>query len=189
MKDIYVSFDVETNGPIPGLYSMLAIGCAAYRYPKELVSTFERNLEVLPDAKEHPDTMNWWQGFPEAYAKTRENQVSPKQAMTELFEWSQNLPGKTTFAAYPCGFDFTFLYWYMMAMTNINSWVFSCVDMKTYAMALMKVDYRRSAKKYLPQHWFDKDLPHTHGALDDAIEQGAMFMNMMIQNVGGYNGN
>ena len=30
----------------------------------------------------------------------------------------------------------------------------------------------------MPSKWFD-DLPHTHVALDDAIEQGAMFINMV----------
>jgi hypothetical protein len=30
----------------------------------------------------------------------------------------------------------------------------------------------------MPKNWFDK-LPHTHIALDDAIEQGALFCNMM----------
>jgi hypothetical protein len=30
----------------------------------------------------------------------------------------------------------------------------------------------------LPKEWFD-DLPHTHVALDDALEQGALFCNML----------
>lgn len=187
MKDIYISFDVETNGPIPGLYSMLSIGCAAYEYPKKQVGLFERNLIELPDAKEHPDTMEWWKGFPEAYALTREDQVDPAVAMKDLVKWSESLGGKATFAAFPSGFDFTFLYWYVVAFTNSRSFKFSCVDIKTYAMALLKTDYRRSTKRNLPSHWFG-DKPHTHGALDDAIEQGEMFMNMLIQNVGGFNG-
>jgi hypothetical protein len=33
----------------------------------------------------------------------------------------------------------------------------------------------------MPKHWFDK-LPHTHVALDDAIEQGALFCNMLKEN-------
>lgn len=34
----------------------------------------------------------------------------------------------------------------------------------------------------MPQRWFDP-LPHTHVALDDAIEQGALFCNMLRENV------
>ena len=33
----------------------------------------------------------------------------------------------------------------------------------------------------MPPHWFDP-LPHTHQALDDAIEQGALFCNMLAAN-------
>lgn len=32
----------------------------------------------------------------------------------------------------------------------------------------------------MPKHWFDS-LPHTHRALDDAIEQGALFCNMLAE--------
>ena len=38
-----------------------------------------------------------------------------------------------------------------------------------------------AVKRNMPRKWFD-DLPHTHGALDDAIEQGALFCNMLKDN-------
>lgn len=38
--------------------------------------------------------------------------------------------------------------------------------------------YRKAIKPRFPRHWFD-DHPHTHVALDDAIEQGALFCNML----------
>jgi hypothetical protein len=34
-----------------------------------------------------------------------------------------------------------------------------------------------------PKHWFEPH-PHTHVALDDAIEQGALFCNMLAENRG-----
>ena len=57
MKEIYVSTDVETDGPIPGMNSMLSFGSAAYLEDKTLVSTFTANLETMPDAKGDPKTM------------------------------------------------------------------------------------------------------------------------------------
>ena len=54
----------------------------------------------------------------------------------------------------------------------------SAVDIKTYAMALLGTKFRASVKKNMPPEWFDK-LPHTHVALDDAREQGALFCNML----------
>jgi hypothetical protein len=47
-------------------------------------------------------------------------------------------------------------------------------------MAVLKKDYREITKAVMPRHWFD-GLPHTHLALDDAVEQGALFCNMLIE--------
>ena len=67
MPEIYVSTDCETDGPIPGPHSMLSFGSAAFTADKQLLSTFTANLETLPGASGHPDTMNWWQTQPEAW--------------------------------------------------------------------------------------------------------------------------
>ena len=50
MAEIYVSTDVETDGPIPGPHSMLSFASAAYQPDKTLVGTFSANLETLPGA-------------------------------------------------------------------------------------------------------------------------------------------
>ena len=45
-------------------------------------------------------------------------------------------------------------------------------------MALLGTEYRASVKRNMPAEWFD-ELPHSHVALDDAKEQGALFCNML----------
>ena len=40
-------------------------------------------------------------------------------------------------------------------------------------MAMLKKPYRESTERNMPRQWFDP-LPHTHLALDDAVEQGAI---------------
>ena len=107
MPEIYVSTDVETDGPIPGPHSMLSFGSAAYLTNKTLVSTFEANLETLDGAQGHPDTMAWWQTQPEAWAACRENLQTPETAIKNYVAWLKSLPGKPVFVAYPAGFDFT----------------------------------------------------------------------------------
>ncbi len=54
----------------------------------------------------------------------------------------------------------------------------SALDMKTFAMVLLGKEYREASKRNMPKEWFDP-LPHTHQALDDAVEQGALFCNML----------
>ena len=60
MEEIYVSVDIETDGPIPGDFSMLSLGSAAYNEAEELISTFSVNLAPMAGARQNPDTMKFW---------------------------------------------------------------------------------------------------------------------------------
>lgn len=181
MNEIYVSTDVETDGPIPGVNSMLSFGSAAYLADKTLVSTFTANLETLPGTEADPRTVEWWRSEPEAWAACRENPEPPGVVMPQYVEWLKSLPGRPVFVGYPAAFDFMFIYWYLIRYAGESPFSHSALDIKTYAMALLKKGYRESVKHNMPKRWFDP-LPHTHRALDDAIEQGALFCNMLAEN-------
>ena len=47
LREIYVSTDIETDGPVAGKHSMLSIGSRAYVANKQLLGTFSANLETL----------------------------------------------------------------------------------------------------------------------------------------------
>lgn len=182
MAEIYVSTDVESDGPIPGPHSMLSFGSAAYLRDKTLISTFTSNLELLPGASGHPTTMDWWKLQPEAWRMCRTNLRSPEDAMKEYVGWLEALPGKPVFVAYPVGYDFTFIYWYLMRFVGTSPFEHHGIDIRSYAMAMMKRGFEDSSKSNYPKRWFD-ELAHTHVALDDAIEQGALFCNMYTENL------
>ena len=95
--------------------------------------------------------------------------------------WLESLPGTPVFVGYPAGFDFLFIYWYLIRFAGRSPFSHAALDMKSFAMAQLRIDYRASTKQHMPRHWFD-DLPHSHVALDDAIEQGALFCNMLKDN-------
>jgi hypothetical protein len=126
--------------------------------------------------------MAWWAKNQAAFEATRSDLEAPESAMRRYVDWLKALPGKPVFVAYPAGFDFLFVYWYLIRFAGESPFSFSALDMKTYAMALLKSEYREAVKRNMPRHWFDP-LPHTHVALDDAIEQGALFCNMLAANV------
>lgn len=178
MNEIYVSTDVETDGPIPGPHSMLSLGSAAYTADKRLLATFSVNLHALAGAAPDPRTAAWWATQPDAWAACRSNPETPVDAMPRYRDWLRALPGKPVFVAYPAGFDFMFVYWYLIRFAGESPFSHSALDMKTLAMALMKSSYRDATKRNMPKRWFDP-MPHTHVALDDAIEQGALFCNML----------
>lgn len=179
--EIYVSTDIETDGPIPGDFSMLSLASAAFQPDGSLLDTFSANLEPLPNASRHPKTMAFWQSEPEAWAQLQTNQREPGVAMAQYREWIAGLPGSPVFVAYPVGFDFTFVYWYLHHFTGDSPFSHSALDMKTMAMSILRRGYRDSSKKSWPKRWFSQERVHTHIALDDAIEQGLEFCHMLSE--------
>lgn len=185
-KEIFVSTDIETDGPCAGLNSMLSFGSVAFciedsKY-KEL-SKFYANLELLPDAKPDTATTEFWDKNKEAYQLTRENLQQPQDAMNNYHAWLTDLPGTPVFVGYPATFDFGFIYYYLHRFIGNSPFSFSALDIKTYAMAMLKKPYRQSTKKHMPSRWFNKNTKHTHHALDDAMEQGELFCNMLLENL------
>jgi len=176
--EIYVSTDIETDGPTPALNNMLSIGSAAYSRDKRLITTFSANLETLPGAEGHPVTLRWWQGQPVAWAACRASPEPVAEVMDRYLEWLDRLPGKPVFVAYPVSFDFGFVAYYLMRFTGNNPFGFAGLDIKSFAMALLGGDFSATIRRRMPPELFD-ELPHTHIALDDAIEQGALFCNLL----------
>jgi hypothetical protein len=182
-EEIYVSTDIEADGPIPGPHSMLSFASVALRRDKSVVAEFTVNLLPLPGAKPHPRTMLWWEKFPAALATARENPQDPSEALPRYVKWLRRLPGRIVMLGQPAAFDFMWIYWYLQRFCDESPFGHSALDAKTYAMALLKKPYRDCVKHALPKEWSD-DLPHTHVALDDARDQGAMFINMLRSNEG-----
>lgn len=91
--------------------------------------------------------------------------------MTRYVNWVKSLDGKPVFVAYPAGFDFLFVYWYLIKFVGDSPFSHSALDIKSFAMVVLKSDFRQSTKRNMPKRWFDQ-LPHSHVALGDAIEQG-----------------
>ncbi len=178
--EIYVSTDVEADGPIPGPHSMLSVGSAAFNAEGELLSTFSANLRTLEGAAGHPATMAWWEKNPAAWAATRTDTQAPEAAMKTYLGWLKGLPGRPVFVGYPAAYDFLFVYWYLMRFAGESPFSHSALDIKTYAMALLGQPYRDCTKRNMPRRWFSA-APHTHVALDDAIEQGQLFCNMLAE--------
>jgi len=180
MPEIYVSTDVETDGPIPGPHSMLSFGSAAFFPDGTLHETYSANLDTLEGATGHPDTMKWWAGQTEAWQACRQDTRPAEVVMPEYGAWLEALPGRPVFVAYPAGFDFTFIYWYLMRFAGKSPFSHSALDVKTFAMVLLGKEYRASVKRNMPRRWIP-ERRHTHIALDDAIEQGELFCNMLAE--------
>ena len=141
-REVYVSVDIESDGPSPGPHSMLSLGAAAFTIdwsepPKgAMIGTWSANLATLDGASGHPATMTWWASEPAAWAACRIDPQPPAAAMADFAAWLKALPGRPVFVAYPAGFDFTFVYWYLVRFTGDSPFSHAALDMKSMAMAL-----------------------------------------------------
>ena len=178
MIDIYLSVDIESDGPIPGKNSMLSLGAVAIDINKKIHGEFEVNLELLPEATPDPNTMEFWGKNPEAWKVCRENIVSPEDGMKSYREFLKQLPSRPIFMGYPACFDFMFHHWYLIYFTGKDPCGFSGLDLKSYAAGLKGLSYRQSTKRNFPKIWFE-NMKHDHTALTDARGQAVLGINML----------
>jgi hypothetical protein len=176
--EIYVSTDIEADGPIPGAHSMLSLASAAYRADKTVISTFTINLETLTGAVPDARTMAWWQGFPEAWAACRRDTRLPDAAMREYAEWLKTLPGRLVFLGFPASWDFMWVYWYLVRFTGerpFREHAMTCVLRHGHARPVF------GSRAHLPATLVRRQ-PRTHRNAGCSLEQGAMFCNMLAEN-------
>ncbi len=101
--------------------------------------------------------------------------------MESAARWVQELAGdhRAVLVAYPVAFDWAFLYWYFVRFAQHGSpfGFSSCLDIRTLYQAKAHTVHDRSGKEHMPGELLPA-RPHTHNALDDAIEQAELFSNV-----------
>ena len=186
MEEIFVSVDVEADGDLVGIHSMLSIGSVAFRVGTdgyEQIAVFEANLQEYPGAVQDADTMAWWSNYPEAWQKIRTNAEPPAVVMTRYLDWIKALPGEVALVAYPASYDFMFVYWYLKRFTGEKPFGWSGLCSRTYAMsALREKSWIHFSKNNIPDK-FKSSHPHDHTPLNDAIQQAQEFAAIYHSNV------
>ena len=189
--DAYISVDVETDGPIPGPYSMLALGmafCGSFDgrsmeltpFPKK---TFYIEIQPISDNFEyealHVNGLDRKRLIKEGY--------TPESAMEQASQWIDEVSGdnRPIFVAYPAPFDWLWVHWYFTSFTRLGSPFghSGCFDLKTAVAVRGRMPVSRASKSQLPVA-FRSDLPHTHNALEDALEQANIFFKLMVSDDG-----
>jgi DNA polymerase III epsilon subunit-like protein len=184
LGDIYFSADIESDGPIPGRFSMLSFALVA-------VATFDGAHFVRLDPHE---AARYWElqpiseGFDsEALSingldreRLRREGMPPAQAMREADRWVREIAGgrRAVLVAYPAAFDWSFLHWYFSSFADASPFGHgTCIDIRSLYIGATGSTYDESSKKNLPDELRPR-ARHTHNALDDAIEQGELFGNI-----------
>jgi 3' exoribonuclease, RNase T-like len=188
VADVYLSLDVESTGPAPGIYSMISLGAAAFTRDGEELGTWSANFHELPDAIRHPDTMAFWEQHPEAWARATDNAVWPVNAMHAFETWVVRLGGKPIAAAWPAAFDFAFVNYCCHRFVGSNPLGYACLDIRSLAMGLTYsrgyYDLREKQIETIRKE-VDREGLTEHVAVDDAVEQGRLLVALLRLTKGG----
>jgi len=183
--DAYFSADVETDGPIPGPYSMLSFALVyagsfdgrRFARPTSYSETFYR--EIKPISNEFEVEALQVNGLDRN--RLIIEGAAPADAMSEAARWVKEIAGaaKPVLVAYPLSFDWTWLYWYFIRFSREGSpFGYSrCFDLKTALSIKGAVPIAASGRSRLTEA-LRSSRQHTHHALDDAIEQAEIFANV-----------
>lgn len=181
---LFVSVDIESDGPIPGHNSMLSFGAAAFEIGSTTpLATFEANLDPLPGAVQDPKTMAFWAMNPEAWKYVTSKTRKPSEVMPLFVSWVKALGNRPVMVGYPVTFDFMFLHWYILRYGGVSESPlgFQGLDIKTLVAERLGIPFSSVSKRVMPKEWFEGAPKHNHTALQDAVGQGVMFVNMNRQ--------
>lgn len=183
--DAYFSADVETDGPIPGPYSMLSFALAyagsfdGIRF--ERPSNYDKlcYYELQPISDQYQEEALRVNGLDRARLVLEG--ANPAVVMTEACRWVKMIAGtaKPVLVAYPLSFDWSWLYWYFVRYSADGSpFDYSrCFDVKTALAVKASIPISESGRSRLLPSLHSRRR-HTHHALDDAIEQAEIFANI-----------
>jgi hypothetical protein len=146
--------DIESDGPIPGDYSMISFGAVLV----------DENLDKTFYGKLKPISEKW---IPDALAVSGHSRNEtlefdePKIVMEKFAEWiKQNSKGQAVFISDNNGFDWMFICWYFHHFLDKNPFGHSSQNLGSLYKGLVKDTFRNF--KHL------RKTNHTHHPVDDA---------------------
>jgi len=151
----YVMVDVETDGPIPGDYSMVSLGAVIVE--PGLGRTFYGQLRPISE--------RW---IPEALAVSGHSRQEverfdePAAVMQRFADWlAAEGRGRLTFIADNNGFDWSFVNWYFHHFLGANPFGHSSQNLGSL--------YKGMARDTFASFKHLRRTTHTHHPVDDAI--------------------
>jgi DNA polymerase III epsilon subunit-like protein len=164
-----VSVDVETAGPNPADYALLSIGACTLTQPRK---TFYAELK--------PTSFKVDPGALEVHkldlTHLAEVGNDPKEALGKMADWLKNTiqdERGSLFLGFNSPFDWMFLNDYFHRFLGYNPFGHSSLDIKSFVMGLKRVPWAGTSMRALTEK------PLRHNALEDAIDQAELFINLL----------
>ncbi|MCW1915266.1 3'-5' exoribonuclease [Luteolibacter sp. GHJ8] len=150
----YIMVDIESDGPIPGDYSMICFGAVVVE--QGLSRTFYGQL--LPISEQ------WVPGALAVSGFSREETLAfrdPAEVMQDFATWLAGISKeRLVFISDNNGFDWQFINWYFHHFTGKNPFGFSSTNLGSLYKGLVRDTFKNF--KHL------RKTKHTHHPVDDA---------------------
>lgn len=161
----YFMVDIESDGPIPGDYSMISFG--AVLVSPGLTETFYGKLKPISD-----------QWVPEALAVSGFSRVeteqfeTPESVMQQFADWiEKHTKGRPFFISDNNGFDWQFINWYFHHFLGRNPFGFSSTNLGSLYKGIVRDAFQNF--KHL------RRTKHTHHPVDDAVGNAEAFLTII----------
>lgn len=162
----WIMVDIESDGPIPGDYSLIEIGAVVV--DEKLDKKFHVKLKPISD-----------KFIPEALAvfnSTREQTLAyedPIQTMTKFKEWidSVSTDKRLLFISDNNGFDYMFVCWYFHHFLGENPFGHSSTNLGSLYKGLVKDTFQNF--KHMRKTF------HDHNPLNDALGNAEAFLQII----------
>ena len=161
-KPILISVDVETDGPAPGLFSMVELGAVVVE--PSLGNGFHSLLKPISDTFD--------QKALDISGRTRAETLSFPDAartMNDFAVWLESMPGTPVFVS-DNPFDWMFVCWYLWRVTGRCPFGHSGRNLADLAKG-MERDMNISMSDL-------RDAPLDHNALEDAKSNARILINL-----------
>lgn len=174
IEEIFISVDIEADGPIPGDYSMLSLGACVV---DSIVMRPSFYVTFQPISEQFD---------PEALSISGLNRgklllygEDPDFGMHKFRKWIDEVAYKKqpVFVGFNAAFDWMFVCWYFEHFLgkDTNPFGHSALDIKAYYAGVTGKRFWRETSMEEIKKEFPSKLEHTHNALADAREQAEIF--------------
>jgi DNA polymerase III epsilon subunit-like protein len=168
-REIFVSVDVETAGPIPGEFSLLSIGACAIFEPARFVCKLKPiNRNFDPKALEVSGL---------SLDELGRAGLDPSDAMQRFADWLSTLmgaDGSLVFVGFNAPFDWSFVNYYFHRFCGVNPFGFTTLDIKALYMGTTGCDWADTRSSKIAED-LKPSLRGDHDALHDAQYQAEIF--------------
>jgi len=178
-----ISVDVETAGPNPAQYAMLAIGACTLAEPRE---HFYADLQ--PDKPGQDESAMQVHGLD--WEHHTQHGLSPAEALQKFEQWlhAHTPVGQTPlFVGFNAPFDWMFICDYFHRYLGHNPFGHNALDIKSFYMGFTRTDWKGTGMQNLSR----KKLRHQ--AMTDACDQADILLDLLqrqqrLHSKGGKNG-